>query len=275
MSDLMLHRGTTLVTRTDLALVPLPEATRTWHPVPHLEVLDTVIDRLAGHSYEVVREQLGLAKDGARFFATLDLRSPLADGVTMSVGIRNGHDRKFPMGFAAGSRTFVCDNLCFSGERVVATRHTRQGALVYGEQLMLAVNSLAKFAVTEEHRIARLQLCQLAPYQAESVLVEAFERGLLSTQTLPGAIRQLRAPECDWGPQDRAWHLFNAMNFVMQRQAGTAPTKFAGKTMRLTSLLAEVVGFEESPNDLVAVQQNGGGWVVPTGPLAADERGDD
>jgi hypothetical protein len=39
-------------------------------------------------------------------------------------GLRNSHDKSFPIGVAFGSRVFVCDNLAFIADHVVKRRHT-------------------------------------------------------------------------------------------------------------------------------------------------------
>jgi len=41
------------------------------------------------------------------------------------VGLRNSHDKTYPAGLVAGSKVFVCDNLCFSGEVRLSRKHTR------------------------------------------------------------------------------------------------------------------------------------------------------
>jgi hypothetical protein len=56
-------------------------------------VLDAVVDTLTAADYRVERLQLALARDDARFFATLDLRTTIGDGVALSVGVRNSIDK--------------------------------------------------------------------------------------------------------------------------------------------------------------------------------------
>jgi hypothetical protein len=41
-----------------------------------------------------------------------------------TVGLRNSHDKSFPIGIAFGSRVFVCDNTAFVGEHVIQRKHT-------------------------------------------------------------------------------------------------------------------------------------------------------
>ena len=88
-------------------------------------VLETVEGTLASSGFAVAKAQLSVSHEDRRFFGVLDIRSEIADGVSLSVGVRNSCDKSFPIGFCAGTRTFVCDNLAFSSEVVIAKRHTR------------------------------------------------------------------------------------------------------------------------------------------------------
>ena len=126
-AKLVLHCGARQVSRADLEAIEAPSATSTWFPIAHRTVIDAVTGTLTSSGFVVKREQFGLARNDARMFATLDLASELAPGVTLSVGVRNSTDKSFPLGFTAGSRVFVCDNLAFRSDILVTRKHTRFG----------------------------------------------------------------------------------------------------------------------------------------------------
>ena len=107
-SVLNLHSGGHLVTYEALKEAFTPKPVGRWHPVSHAQVLDRVTETLTGAGYTIKNRSLALARDGKRFFGTLDLSTPLSDGVALAVGIRNSTDKSFPLGFCAGSRVFVC-----------------------------------------------------------------------------------------------------------------------------------------------------------------------
>src|SRR4051812_19222449 len=118
-NDLVLHRGAHEVSREELKAIEAPPATGTWFPVRHEEVLSTTVATLETAGFQVARMQLALSRAGGRFFGTLDLESPLAEGVSLAVGVRNSLDKSFPLGFCAGHRVFVCDNLSFHSDLMV------------------------------------------------------------------------------------------------------------------------------------------------------------
>jgi len=61
--------------------------------------------------------------DGLRYFGVMTLRSAYGNYGDI-VGLRNSHDKSFPIGIAFGSRVFVCDNTAFIGEHVIRRKHT-------------------------------------------------------------------------------------------------------------------------------------------------------
>ena len=125
-SQLIAHAGARVVTLDELDTVDAPPATETWYPIRHSQVLHSAIEILGEAGFQVHRNQLALLRSNARFFGVLDLVAPIATGVNLAVGIRNSVDKSLPISFCAGTRVFVCDNLAFRSEIVVAasTRST-------------------------------------------------------------------------------------------------------------------------------------------------------
>jgi hypothetical protein len=246
-TQLTLHRGAQTVDRSTLFAVPAPEPTETWFPVAHGTVLETAERLLQGAGFEIERSRYGLTADGHRFFGVLDLRVRIGDGqgigdVTLAVGLRNSTDKSFPIGLAAGTRVFVCDNLAFSAELVVTRRHTKNGMERWTEGIGGAVGKLDEFRGAESRRIEVLSGYQLGLTEADSLLLRAYETGILSYRQLPEAIRQWRNPTFDWGREGTAWHLYNAMTTALSGFADSNPQRHAGLTMKLMQHFSGIVG---------------------------------
>jgi hypothetical protein len=238
----MLHKGGRRCSPDELKAVPTPTPEGRWHPVAHAAVLDTVVTTLTGAGYAVKSQSLALARDGKRFFGTLDLTTPLTpdQGVALAVGIRNSTDKSFPLGFCAGSRVFVCDNLAFNAELLVKRKHTRFAVGRWNDEIASAVQKLHGFALAEEARIARLMATELTDDQALALLVRAMEKHVIAAPTIPKVLAEWRAPKCDYGTGERptAWKLLNCFTTVLARRAVTNPAEYAGQTIRLNALLA-------------------------------------
>ena len=120
---LMLHVNATEVPYDGLRQLETPLATQSHVPIPHFRVVDLVKSTVGMFGHEVVAEHHGVTEDGARYFGLLSLRSTYT-GYEDTVGLRNSHDKSFPIGVAFGSRVFVCDNLAFIADQSIKRRHT-------------------------------------------------------------------------------------------------------------------------------------------------------
>ena len=120
---LILHAGAREVTFAELSAVPTPEPTATHLPVPHHQLVELARYALGFYKHEIVDEHHAVMPDGARYFGVMTLRSPHGDYSDV-VGLRNSHDKSFPIGIAFGSRVFVCDNTAFVGDHVIRRKHT-------------------------------------------------------------------------------------------------------------------------------------------------------
>lgn len=247
MTDLMLHRGARLVETEELAACLTPPPTKSWFPISHGSVLTSVLETLNGSGFNVARQQLALSKDNARFFGTLDLATPIRDGVSLSVGIRNSVDKSFPIGWCCGNRVFCCDNLSFTSEIVIAKKHTRFGQERYLEGIAKAVASLHQYQATAAEWIDRLESWELTADQANSLILQAFEKELISTRLLPDLIAEWRQPSKEVWQKRNAWSLWNCFTQVLSERQKTNPSQAALTTIRLQKLLQpEVIDVEHT-----------------------------
>lgn len=125
MNTLMLHCGGELVTREQVELVYRPEATNTYHPVGHGQIIDMakeVVDYRLG--YKIRSEQYGLNKDGMQLFFAITYDTETESGFTIAG--RNSYDKSLSAAFVGGTRVFVCDNLALRGDSFkVQRKHTK------------------------------------------------------------------------------------------------------------------------------------------------------
>src|SRR5947209_11538363 len=179
---LVCHRGAREVSREELSSVPCPVAVGRWRPVAHADVLARAEQSLIDAGYGVERMNLALSQDKARFFGTLTLRAPLADGVNLAVGIRSSIDKSLSLQWCCGSRVFVCDNLAFTSETVISRKHTTFGIERYHEAIANVVSGLEDYREYEANRIRQMKHRLVSDEQAESVLLRAFEVGIIGPQ---------------------------------------------------------------------------------------------
>jgi hypothetical protein len=239
-AQLVLHCGARKVSRDELAAVKTPPPQGRWFPVPHLRVRDTARRTIEDAGYEVRREEFGLSRNDARFFGVMDLGSTLAEGVTLAVGIRSSTDKSFPLGFVAGNRVFACDNLAFRSELLVKRKHTVNGERRFNAAIAEAVAQLAGFKEAEAGRIRKLGHAELKDSESDSIILTAFERGIVSARVLPHVIREWREPTFEEFQPRTAWSLLNCFTTVLGKKDGEGhlnQAKLAVTSMRLNAHL--------------------------------------
>jgi hypothetical protein len=225
-AKLCLHTGGRAVEREQLAAVLTPERTRTWVPVPHHRLLDTVQQTLAGAGLSVVSESHGLAKDGQRYFGLLQVTPSarpedyFADpgDFGLVVGIRNSHDQSFPAGLVVGASVFVCDNLSFSGEVRLARKHT---AFIERDLPGLVAKAVGKLTVQrdrQERRFVAYKAHEFTDKEAHDLLIRALDARALPVTRIPAALAEWRNPRhSDFARDGRnGWRLFNAVTEALK-----------------------------------------------------------
>ena len=141
----------TKLTREELARVATPAATATHKPIPHIAVVEKLIEALGFRQIGVVREEYAVSSDGMRMFGVMDLSSGF-DGCRFAIGLRNSHDKSFRLSCTVGLRVFVCENLAFHGEYTpVLAKHSKHFSLE--DSLAIAPTSVLNQCPSSIHLI--------------------------------------------------------------------------------------------------------------------------
>lgn len=119
----LMYCDTLRAAEMEVLMVPEPEFTDTWHPVSHGRVINSLQNSLHDQNLEVVNKEYSLSNDKANMFASWTLGLEV-DGHALTVIIRNSIKKAFKLGIGAGIHTFICDNLCFSGDFISFRKHT-------------------------------------------------------------------------------------------------------------------------------------------------------
>ena len=111
----------------DIQAVKTPEATDSWQPIGHADLVNRVQKQMQGNGWEIVDTYHSLHRFGQRYFGLFHVKNTGVDNDERGtvVGLRNSHDKCFPAGLCMGNAPFVCSNLIFTNEVVLARRHTK------------------------------------------------------------------------------------------------------------------------------------------------------
>ena len=236
--NLLLHCGSSAVTRGELAVSQTPRPTVTHKPVSHIKVLQTVEKALLQRGIAIVGQAHGLTHDSQRYFGLLEVLSPTGADMHWVVGIRNSHDKAFAAGIVAGAQVLVCDNLCFSGEILLARKHT--GHIHHDLPVIAdrAVDGLRGFWYDHTQRVTAYREKRVTDTRAHDLVIRAVDAGVMANSYVPRVLSEWREPSHDVFAPRSLWSLQNAFTEVFKGRVDLLPER----TMKLHQLLDTQVG---------------------------------
>jgi hypothetical protein len=218
------------VGRNEIAAIPTPEGTASWHPVPHLDVIDSVTEAIKAKNWQILDEQYGLARDGQRMFGVMRInRSSSPSEWSHCIGIRNSHDQSLSVGLAAGISVMCCSNLAFGGTMVLKRRHTSRIEL--GDLVATAVEELELEFLNLETISEDLKLHEVKADEARAVIVRAAEVGAVNSCDIVPIFREFQKPSHEEFAEPTRWSLLNAFTEHAKKYSpGRADVCYRGLT---------------------------------------------
>jgi len=208
MNGLMLEHDARSITRQELAMIPTPEPTPTWKPIPHAQVAELAINESQRRGWNIVSEDYGLATKEHKMFGVLRFSPEGRPDITRALGFRNSHDKTLAVGLTAGLNIRVCSNLCFSGEIVVHRKHT-SGIEV--ESLMGGVfDRLEASFIRLERNTDSLKIQAISIDDARRLIVVAAELKAIPSCDILAVLNEFRKPRHEEFKDLTKWSLLNA-----------------------------------------------------------------
>jgi hypothetical protein len=149
-ATLIAHCGATRMSRDELKTIPVPESTRTFKPIPHHEIVGSLVEALGFRYIGVVRDEYAVSPDGMKMFGVLDLETQF-DGCRFAIGIRNANDRSMRLGITVVTAFFpehlnarlIAQEGCFLSFPLPENRQIMKPPLVSTE----GVDELRRFTI--------------------------------------------------------------------------------------------------------------------------------
>jgi hypothetical protein len=223
--------------RQGLALVPTPPGTSTHKPVPHIDVVNALLETLAFRHISVVRDEYAVDKTGAKMFGVMELDQGM-EGARFALGIRNSHDKSFRLAVTVGYRVFVCENLAFNGDySPVLAKHSKHFSLQ--NALSIGVDDMQRNFKPMVEAVERWKRFELTDVAARMFIYRAFiEAELEVPKYLDRKVHDLyfRPPFPDFAPRT-LWSLSNAFTSAFKE---LEPIPQYKATARLAGFLGTV-----------------------------------
>lgn len=248
--SLTMHCGAREASREEITRIDVPPVRYnekghiTYQPIAHTTLLNHVEREMSASGMEIVNERHFLNRDGGHYFAQLELAGVHSDYCSF-VGVRNSHLGDMAAGMAMGTRVFICDNLCFSGDVVINRKHSRFIQRDLPQLIAGGVATLGYARATQEERVEHYKYSPLLQSDAEHAFIRLLELGAIGRSPRT-AWDQWRDPkEQRWGSNPTAWKFMN----VITNGWTSAPTSslLVNRSKLLNSVLDQVTEFEPEP----------------------------
>jgi hypothetical protein len=164
--------------------------------------------------HQVIAEHHGVTEDGMRYFGLLSLKSPYT-GYEDTVGMRNSHDKSFPISVGFGSRVFVCDNLAFIAEQSIKRRHTANLKAHLPGLIGELIEPLALHREAQAKTFNRYRSTLLTEQVADHAIMKLYREGVLNLTRIADVAREWESPSFEDYDERSAWRLFNAVTYVL------------------------------------------------------------
>ena len=237
---LILHCGAQAVDRVQVARVTTPRPTPTWQPLPHISLVETVEDALRSTGLKIGSQVHSLNEDGSRYFGLAEVHNGHdADDYAMVVGIRNSHDKSFPVGLLAGTNILICDNLAFSGEVRLMRKHTSNLLRDLPQLVSHGVGRLYDLFGHQSQRIEAYKNYRIRDKSAHDLIIRgALDVGACTNRMIPAIVKEWREPRHPEFSERSAWSLFNAFTETLKGNL----TELPKRTQALHALFDTAVG---------------------------------
>ena len=204
------------VSRNEVALVPTPEASESWKPVPHIDVIEAVSEVVQAHKWQIMDENFGLAREGQKMFGVMRINKSNSSDWSRCIGLRNSHDKSFAVGLSAGISVTVCSNLAFGGTTVIKRRHTSRIELT--ELVDLAMSELENEFLILETVCEDLKIIYLKnDDEARSRIVRAAELGAINSSDIVPVFNEFKNPRHEEFAEPTRYSLLNAFTETIKK----------------------------------------------------------
>jgi hypothetical protein len=108
---------TTYVSAKDILInADIPRQTKTYKPVSHRQLIDLTLNGIHNAGFKLDSESYSAARDGNIANGRFSIANVADSEMQLQIGWQNSYDKSLTLKFAIGTRIFICQNGCVSGD---------------------------------------------------------------------------------------------------------------------------------------------------------------
>ena len=201
-----------------LLAAPVPQQTRTYKPVSHAQLMDLTLESIHQAGFTLDQERYTSARDGKVANGKFTIKNVADSEMQLQIGWQNSYDKSLSLKFAIGTRIFICENGCVSGD-YGAFKHKHVGEIqtftpqAITDYIMDAGEAFTRMQ-TERESMKQIILDRRA--QAELIGRMIIDEQFIESTQLNIIKRELEKPTHNYGAENSLWELYQFTTFSMK-----------------------------------------------------------
>ncbi len=201
--------------KEELFAVAIPAQTKTYVPISHQSLTETVAEKLDKAGLMIKDERFSQNRSGQQMFGNFIVGAGDAE-MDMNIGFRNSYDKSMQVGIVAGSRVIVCSNLMFKGDFKKMAMHYGNVAQELDAMVQEAVDGLEKQFKLIKKDAKKLKMVKVDDSMIAHVLGELFYYQDILTTTQLKLIKEEIHLQTNFG-KETMWDIYNHTTEVLKK----------------------------------------------------------
>lgn len=205
-------------TKNILVNAVIPSSTRSYKAVSHAQLIDLTLESIHQAGFELQTELYSSARNGNVANGRFAIKNVADSEMQLQIGWQNSYDKSLSLKFAIGTKIFICENGCVSGD-YGAFKKKHQGEIqTFTPQAITEYIKRAgeAFKKMQEEREVMKTIELDRRVQAELIGRMIIEEQFIESTQLNIIKRELEKPTHDYGAANSLWELYQFTTFSMK-----------------------------------------------------------
>lgn len=205
-------------TKEILLNAEIPQQTRSYKPVSHQQLIDLTLESIYQSGFELQTEAYSSAREGKVANGRFAIKNVADSEMQLQIGWQNSYDKSLSLKFAIGTKIFICENGCVSGD-YGAFKKKHQGEIqsftpqAITEYIKRAGEAFKKM---QQEREFMKSITLDKRTKAELIGRMIIEEQFIESTQLNIIKRELNKLTHDYGFPDSLWELYQFTTFSMK-----------------------------------------------------------
>lgn len=238
------------IEKANLINVAKPEQTRWYKPIEHERLMDLTLNGIVSAGFQLDKEEYSASQGGLIANGKYTIRNIADSEMQIQIGWQNSYNKKISLKWAIGTRIFICQNGCVSGNY----GHFKRKHV--GDVQEFTPRYITEYIKTSEEVFTQMQKdrdimknVEIDRHIAAQLLGEMyFEHDFIQSTQLNIIKRELDAPTYDYGSTGSMWELYNFCTFSMK---DIHPTLWMDSHIDAHSFFTSQAGIIQSPTQII------------------------